>query len=155
MIRSEKRLRICTVLLILNLIFIWGNSLLPAVRSLSISNWLRDLLGFDTGDLGGNSSHVIRKLAHFTEFGLLGALLRWLFGMLHRKPVRYLGIPLLAGVCAAIIDEGIQLFVPGRGSRLTDIGIDALGVLTGIGLLSLIYLISQTIRKNHVEEIIT
>jgi hypothetical protein len=29
MIRSQKRIRVCAVLLIVNLAFIWGNSLLP------------------------------------------------------------------------------------------------------------------------------
>ena len=152
MVRTRPRLQLCAVLLILNLAFIWGNSLLPAAQSLSISNWLRDLLGMGSGGSGGNSSHALRKIAHFSEFAGLGIWLRWMFGMLRQKPQEYLGLPLFVGVCAALVDEGIQLFVPGRGPGIADVGIDSLGLIAGILLLSLIQSIAKNIYKNHLEE---
>ena len=44
MIRTDKRMRLCTALLICNLIFIWGNSLLPGSVSGAISDAVKSLL---------------------------------------------------------------------------------------------------------------
>ena len=135
MIRTEKRLRICTALLVCNLVFIWGNSLLPGEISGAISDWVKNLLAmFFPGEgpivSGGG---LIRKIAHFTEFAALGGLLAWLFAMLKKE--KYW--PLICGVTAACVDETIQRFVPDRGPSLKDVGIDSCGVLTGMILLYL------------------
>ena len=135
MIRTDKRIRICTVLLVCNLIFIWGNSLLPGDLSGALSDWVKTLLEslFAQGPDAGTSGGLLRKLAHFTEFTALGMLLCWRFGMLGKgwKPA------LLAGVAAACMDETIQMFVPDRGPGIRDVCIDASGVATGIALLLL------------------
>lgn len=44
MLRTEKRMRICITLLIMNLAFIWGNSLLPGEVSGAVSDWVKDAL---------------------------------------------------------------------------------------------------------------
>lgn len=134
MIRSRNRLRVCMVLLALNLAFIWGNSLLPGTVSGWISGQLSRILQQllrpgQTGPAGGD--HLLRKLAHGTEFACLGALLCWLDGMLAFHPIR---TPLhaLSGVlAAACADETIQLFVAGRGSSLIDVWIDTAGGAVG------------------------
>lgn len=135
MIRTDKRIRICTALLVCVLTFIWGNSLLPGEVSGALSDWVKGLLEaiFAQGPARPSSGGLLRKLAHFTEFTALGMLLCWLTGML-RKP-----IPLAfgCGVLTACIDETIQVFVPDRGPALRDVGIDSLGVLTGIALVLL------------------
>ncbi len=84
MIRTDKRLRLCAVLLICNLAFIWGNSLLPGEVSGAFSDWVKSILAglFEMGPDDGSGGHLLRKLAHFTEFAALGALLAWRFGML-------------------------------------------------------------------------
>ena len=133
MIRTEKRLRLCTALLIVNLAFIWGNSLLPGEVSGAFSDWVKELLAhlFTSEDLSSSGGGVLRKLAHFSEFALLGALLTWLFAMLQKK--KYL--PAVCGFLAACADETIQRFVPDRGPSVVDVGIDTCGVLTGMFLL--------------------
>ena len=121
MIRTDKRLRICTVWLILNLCFIWGNSLLPGELSGAFSDWVKSILeallpgGSDSAPGGG----LLRKIAHFTEFMSLGMCLFWLFSMLgkHRS------LALFYGALAACTDETIQMFVPDRGPSLKDVGI--------------------------------
>ena len=45
--RTKRRMTVCTVLLICNLVFIWGNSLLPAEVSGQISGTLKALLDGD------------------------------------------------------------------------------------------------------------
>lgn len=145
MIKTDRRVRLCAALLVMNILFIWGNSLLPASVSATISHWVRNILAaFLPGgsDSEPNAGHgLVRKLAHFTEFACLGALLTWLFAMC-RKPVVW---SLALGVVVGSIDETIQCFVPGRGPRVTDVLIDTTGVAVGIGLL----LLGYTVRKSQ------
>jgi VanZ family protein len=133
MIRTDKRIRLCTALLICNLIFIWGNSLLPGEISAAFSDWVKELLAkIFAGDPTESSGRgLLRKLAHFTEFLGLGMCLAWLHGMLGKGKLR----PFLWGVAAASVDETIQRFVPDRGPSIKDVCIDSAGVLTGIILL--------------------
>lgn len=135
MIRTDKRLRICVTLLILILVFIWGNSLMPGTVSQAISNWVQRLFMDAKPDASGNPSGngILRKFAHFTEFAALGMTLAWLFGMLQKK--KY--VPFLWGITAACTDETIQAFVPERAPGVKDVLIDSGGVLTGILLLYL------------------
>ncbi len=135
--RSNRRLRLCAALLTCNLLFIWGNSLLPGEASAAFSQWVQDLLtalfpGEPSQELG---SGLLRKLAHFTEFACLGMLLAWLQGMLTVKN-RFLALPALAWAFgAACVDEAIQCFVPERGPSLWDVGLDTCGAAVGILLL--------------------
>ena len=131
--RTDKRLRLCIALLICNLIFIWGNSLLPGEISGAFSDWVKSILMrlFDGGIQASSGRGLLRKVAHFTEFAALGMLLAWLHGMLQKGKLR----PFLWGVAAASADETIQCFVPDRGPAVKDVCIDSAGVLTGIILL--------------------
>lgn len=133
MIRSRKRIWLCTVLLVANLAFIWGNSLLPGEASAAFSDWVKTLLAsLFPGDAPAHQgTGLLRKIAHFSEFCTLGMCLCWLFGMLGRKR----GWPFVCGGLAACIDEIIQCFVPDRGPGILDVLIDTCGVAVGIGLL--------------------
>ena len=131
--RTDKRLRLCTALLICNLVFIWGNSLLPGEISGAFSDWVKSLLAqlLPMGPDNGSGGGLLRKVAHFTEFTALGILLAWLHGMLQKGKLQ----PFLWGILAASVDETIQCFVPDRGPGIKDVCIDSAGVLTGIILL--------------------
>jgi VanZ family protein len=66
---------------------------------------------------------LIRKAAHFTNYGIL-------FWILIRGPLA--GRPytaLLLCVCYAFVDEGHQILVPGRGPSLYDVALDSSGAL--------------------------
>ncbi len=144
MIRTDRRVRLCVTLLALNILFIWGNSLLPGSVSGAISQWVRNLLAFlfQSGNDNPNAGHgLLRKLAHFTEFACLGGLLTWLLSM-YEKPV---ALALLFGFLVASADETIQCFVPDRGPGVIDVLIDTSGVLLGIGML----LVGYTVRKSQ------
>ncbi len=135
MIRTEKRLRLCAVLIACNLVFIWGNSLLPGEVSGAFSDWVKGILetlipGEGTSGDGGG---LLRKAAHFTEFACLGMLLTWRFGMLGKKGPW----PFLLGMAAACLDETIQIFVPDRGPGVLDVCIDCCGVAAGMTLVLL------------------
>lgn len=143
MISRDKRLRICLILLVLNLCFIWGNSLLSAERSQAFSDFVLELLPGQAEGAAGSAgeSGTLRKIAHFTEFTALGLLLSWLSALLRKKK----WLPLFGGALAACIDETIQIFVPGRGPGLLDVGIDICGAATGMLLLQIGYLILRRI----------
>lgn len=149
--KTPKRLRLCAALIACNLVFIWGNSLLPGEISGALSQWIRDLL---TPLLGEGpqtqGSGLLRKLAHFTEFACLGCLFTWLFAMLRSRPAVW--YPLLCAFVAACIDETIQRFIPDRGPSLWDVGLDTCGAAAGIFLLLAGYTIRKKINKKHLEE---
>ena len=130
---TDKRLRLCITLLVCNLIFIWGNSLLPGEISGAFSDWVKSVLSqlFADGIAAPGGRGLLRKVAHFTEFAALGMCLAWLHGMLQKGRIR----PFFWGVLAASVDETIQRFVPDRGPSIRDVCIDSVGVLTGIALL--------------------
>lgn len=146
--RTKRRMTLCAVLLVCNLVFIWGNSLLPAEASGQISGTLKVFLDglFAPGEATPSGDGLLRKFAHFAEFGTLGLLLGWLFGMLGKRPLPAFTL----GVAAACIDETIQIFVPGRGPGIRDVCIDSCGVAAGMLLLYLGYAYGKrrSTRKN-------
>ena len=132
-----RRKRVCTLLIALNLAFIWGNSLMTGAESGSLSGgilaWINSVLGL--GESGSEILHLlIRKAAHFSEFACLGALLCWRLGMAEQKGAQLAAFSLLGGLLAACTDETIQFFVDGRGSSLIDVWIDACGTASGIAI---------------------
>ena len=145
---TEKRQkRLWVALLCLCLAFIWGNSLLPGEISGAISDFVKELLLkilFFLPDTGFSGGGLLRKLAHFTEFACLGALLAWLHVLLGRHPFR----GLVWGFLAACVDETIQRFVPDRGPSFFDVLIDTGGVTLGIVLLLAGFAIHQKTKSN-------
>lgn len=146
--RTQKRLILCLLLLVANLAVIWLNSCMNGQQSSAFSGFVGELIRliFPNAPVGsGQTGHgLLRKLGHVAQFCCLGMVLSWLFGMLREKTWQRLTFPLAAGVAAALLDEGIQRFVPGRCGALTDVGIDTLGIVLGI---LLIYLSQFIIQK--------
>lgn len=93
---------------------------------------------------------IVRKLAHMTEFAVLGLLCS--AGVLievlgtKRKLWQLRCCIVLIGIVVAVIDESIQKFIPGRSGEIKDICIDAVGVVLGVCLQ---YLIALSIRKGQ------
>lgn len=148
MIRTRKRMALCLTLLMLNLLFIWGNSLMPGEVSRAISTWVKELLfHIVPGEGDPQAGHgLLRKIAHFMEFGCLGTILCWLVSMLGRKPWN----SLIYSVLAACADEGIQCFVPERGPGIRDILIDTAGAALGM----LILLAGHAVYKTRKQKIL-
>ena len=138
--KTKFRLILCATLLIAILAFIWGNSAMPGEASGELSGWVGEFLGKILPFLSlesGTGAHILRKLAHFSEFAALGLCLGWLFGMLMERKSLRLALPVVCGVAAACIDETIQIFSPGRHCSIVDVGIDSGGVVTGFIVLLL------------------
>ena len=100
-----------------------------------------------------NVQHIVRKCAHFTEYMMLGFLIRlclesW-FG--HRMK-RYRILALIgfgAGTGYACTDELHQQSIDGRSGQWTDVLVDSSGVLAGVVLGTL--LIKSLNRRNAAE----
>lgn len=78
----------------------------------------------------------IRKLAHFTEFAVLGVISYLNIKDLFKN--RHVIFSLIFCALYAASDEIHQLFVPGRYCAVLDMGIDTCGALLGILLMHLI-----------------
>lgn len=128
---DKKYLRLLYILFGCTLLFIWGNSLMPASVSGSISAFVKDILSRVFGlmeDTEGDG--LLRKLAHGLEFAALGAELL-LIGKEKRWPWSQI---LLSGLVVSLLDETIQLFVEGRSGAIRDVWIDMGGLIFGIVL---------------------
>lgn len=89
-------------------------------------------------------SFIIRKLAHFTEYLILGLLVANMFTKNNINNLYLISIILC--IIYATSDEIHQLFVPGRACQLRDILIDSIGSITGVYLYKLI---NTKILKNN------
>ena len=118
--------RAALILTIALLLIIWGQSLLPVKASAAESGWLRTavidplLALFGLGPVG---DYFVRKLAHFTEFLLLGlsSTLLWRGKVLRALQTAFL---------AAFLDETIQLFSD-RSAQISDVWLDLFGAAVG------------------------
>jgi len=118
-------------------LFIWSRSLVAAPESTlesgRIAAFLAGLFGWDPE--AGWLSVLVRKTAHFAEFGLLGTL----WGGYHcLRPRRGVW---LYGLGVAAVDECLQFFAPGRSPQLSDVALDYAGYLCGAAAVWLIALL--------------
>ena len=71
---------------------------------------------------------IVRKMAHFTEYFILGILV---INSLDISNKRYL-YSFIIGFIYAISDEVHQLFITGRSGKIFDVLIDSLGIIMSI-----------------------
>ena len=108
---------------VLWIIFIWGQSCMPPTvsegESGAVFKFLQSLFPFLT-------HYLVRKLAHFTEYMILGGIVRFSHTAIHS-----------AVFCEfiAFFDETIQIF-SGRGAAVADIWIDFMGALLGVAVIT-------------------
>ena len=142
MMRTNRRVLLCRVLLVLNLALIWGNSLLSGAESGQMSGgimeFFMELLRIPA-DFSDVVHLIIRKLAHLTEFACLSALISWNLRLVNEKSVHQILLAVLLAMAAALVDETIQLFTPDRGPSLVDVWIDTLGAVLGMTAVQLVH----------------
>ena len=130
------RKKILIVLLVLLLAFIWGNSCLPVSLSSQESGrflrLIRPLLEVFFGQ-GNVTHHLVRKLAHFTEFTALGLVVGLLTHQGKSAGLRSVVFSLVMGLLAAFADESIQM-LSDRGDQIKDVWLDFSGVVLGSAL---------------------
>ncbi len=123
------------ILIVLVLAFIWGHSAMSReasqTESLAVGNFLTPFLELFVGK-GKVTNHMVRKLAHFTEYAALGGLMALLLHEEGRKRFFYISYAALCALAAAVVDEGIQLFADGRGAQVQDVLLDLGGAVFGL-----------------------
>lgn len=125
---------VLSLFLFVTLAFIWGNSIqsIEASQALSLGvlEKIKPLLEVVTG-AGRATDHLVRKLAHFTEFAALGAELALLLMLAGRvRPQPAVNCAFL-GLVVALLDETIQIFSH-RGAQIQDVWIDFAGLCAGL-----------------------
>ena len=130
----NKKKVLSWVLLIswLLIIFLFSNQTGPESSNVSngVLKIIEDITHIPlTSDL---ASFVIRKLAHFTEYAILGILCANL--LKNYQKLTYKNLIWIFLFCAlyAASDEFHQMFVGGRAPRLLDVAIDSCGSAVGI-----------------------
>ncbi len=151
----EKR-RIMTIavlaLIFVTIAFIWGNSMKNMDQSKQMSQaFMKIIVPFLEFFLGkGNvTEHFVRKLAHFTEFSILGAELALLAILCCPIKLQSIFNCLFAGLAIALCDETIQIFFK-RGPQIQDVWLDFFGLTAGLFLVLLIHLLGVRIQKASV-----
>jgi len=148
---TEMKKKIILVYIILCLCFIWGQSMLPGSESAQESGFVLERIvhPFEEHLFGQASSTEgqVRKAAHVFEYMMLSLGLSAFFAMRAKergeKTARWMFSAFSAGLFTALIDETVQLF-SGRGSMVSDVWIDGIGVFLGIAI---IWIIERIRRK--------
>ena len=147
---------ILTVLLIVWCAVIWQFSAAPGSASESTSSQVQDFCNEVLDRAGVDfdiTSKMVRKMAHFLEFFVLGVLAAATL-LVHGFPHWHLLAPLVF-VPVAVIDECIQIFVPGRAPHILDVLLDCTGGVCGaaaVFTLNLIILYIKNKRKEKIEK---
>lgn len=147
------RILLCVLTLSL-IVFIFSNSIQTASVSSVSSGRVMNFLNSICTTLNLNfvfTQEIVRTLAHFCEFGLLGVLSQLTFISFFGTKAKALISSVVASVSTALVDECIQLFSDGRAFQLSDLVIDFAGSLLGIVGVFLIALLIYN-QKNKVSE---
>lgn len=134
-----------TCMLIYSVGFIFGNSLEIAQESAAHSQEILEMVNgaLHKVHMGPMKLHTLRKLAHFTEFLFMGFWFMLCLRVYTKHFIKHVSWPLFFGLLIAVLDETVQLFVPGRSSSTIDVLIDFSGVLTGLFVALLILMFVQ------------
>lgn len=157
---KEKKLTtarvIFTVLTLASVVAIFWNSSQNAIestaRSMPLTEWVNSILSrlsipFSVTD------HFIRKMAHFTEYAILGTLLSVTYYLYQLKIKSALIATLCTGAVIAVTDEIIQLFPVGRSCQISDMLLDCCGVVVAAVIVMLIIrAIENKRRKTQISE---
>ncbi len=93
----------------------------------------------------------VRKNAHYFLYTVGGIILSVFFYAFLKNNKKIYIFAILTGMLYAMSDEFHQRFVSGRTSRITDVGIDTLGVITGTILFMIFINILIKSRKKKSE----
>lgn len=145
-----QRLKRCLyVAIVITVVLIFSFSLKNGEDSTEQSNWIEknmqaviDMVE-DTVGVEVN----VRKVAHFSEFALLGAEVIFLYLLANKHDVSRLFNVFGVGLLTAVSDESIQLLIPGRCGQIKDVQIDMAGYICGAALTAAVYYSVNFLRK--------
>ena len=91
-----------------------------------------------------NSSFYVRKIAHITEYLILGFLM---FNLLKQYSVTNIYYAIILCVLYSCTDEFHQLFINGRSGSFRDVLIDTIGILLGTYLYKILVIKKKKVNK--------
>jgi len=150
----KKTVKLLLLIIWMALIFFFSAQ--PDVQSEETSNLAAEIIYRIYAFLMANNVHIeqgefmlrfiqpIRKLAHFTEFMILGILI--FINMMEYTDRKIALKSFVLGTAYAVSDEIHQLFVKNRYCSISDMLIDSAGCLLGIIICHLIY---ERWKKEH------
>lgn len=148
--RKFFTIALCGVI-VLTVLFIFSQSLLGVSASQkesgSVLKAVSPVLEVFVGR-GNVTDHLVRKLAHFTEFFTLGAELSALLWVRGAVGAQCYFNGLFAGVAVALCDETVQLFT-GRGSQVQDVWLDIFGAVCGLLFVALLRALVTAIKTRR------
>lgn len=115
---------------ILMITFIFSQSMLNGTSSsglsMSLTSIISNLFSFiEIDDL----NFIIRKMAHFTEYAILGILVIYANHKAQILSDKYMFIIILL-ILIPSLDETIQYFTEGRSAQISDVLLDMSGMLS-------------------------
>ena len=143
--------RVCLIVLILaTLSFIFGQSMLSAEESTenseAVGGFIAEIIPPGT-PLGDYVQKNVRKIAHFTEFFVLGAEIAIYMLVFHRKMTSCVLVYPFA-LTVAVLDETIQVFSK-RGPEIVDVWIDFFGFFTSYTLIVSVFFLAHLLSKKY------
>ena len=129
--------------------FILTNGLLDYSASHAFSGWLVRLLGVDSKAGAETGDFFLRKLAHITEYSLLGLLTQTIRISLKKQGKNIsIWLPLFCVLAVGVLDEFFQSF-SNRTGAVSDVLLDFIGGIAGVLIATLIFCIVKK-HKNHI-----
>lgn len=141
--RRMAAIGINILLLLAVLTFIFSHSLADQAASAEESTQLLSIL---SGLIKGITEHMLRKLAHFSEFAALGFLTIHLCHVCRKLHLHAIVHSLFFGLLCALTDESLQL-LNDRSAQVSDVWIDFSGVCCGVLFFVLLLVIHKLWRK--------
>ena len=131
--------------------FIWGNSLKSvsesSAQSSAVADKVQSVVDPQHKVEPSIFHNLIRKLAHVTEFFVLGLFVGGFTVCLgYERDKRFISMPVLIVLLIAVGDEWIQVYT-GRGSLVTDVLIDFAGALAGLLMVAILHQIIVKIKR--------
>ena len=134
---------VVTLLFLGCVMYIWHNSMESAVVSSGRSGRITEVVNeiLQQSGIGMVTEHFIRKLAHFSEYGMEGVLTVGMFVVYCLKPTKRWKQIAMTGLLTAVVDESIQFFSAGRSPEIGDVCIDMAGFICGMLFMLAAYLL--------------
>lgn len=155
-----KILRIVLIILLLGIFYIiFGFSSQNGEKSSGLSKKVTEIIvekilktsKEENQNIMNSLEVIIRKLAHFSIYTILGLLLMGLISTYNIEEKKRIYITMIIGILYASSDEIHQSFIPGRSAQVTDVMIDTIGVASGMCLILLLLKIVVTKKHKNVK----
>ena len=154
---NKSKWNICIAIFVLTSLLIVGYIFYNSVQKIDDSNERSDkiveqiqpIVDPDEKIAEKDFKKYTRKVAHFTEFALLGISMGCLFGCVYGKSKKvFVSLPLFLTLLVGVSDEFIQNFND-RSSSVKDVLIDFSGACVGLLLVFVVILIIKNVSKKR------